>query len=147
MSTWMMACTASAAVSVVGAGPGFRAPYSCDRRANARVPGVAVMWVISQTRVVAWNLYVANRPNAYSLKNRCRWRMNTTTHAIAAVLTVTTALSAGCAERGVKEMVTIPESRQTEGAASERRALVMFRVAMELDGQVVDAPFSAFHSM
>ena len=41
----------------------------------------------------------------------------------------------------------MPEARQTEGTVSDRRALVMFRVAMEVNGQPVDAPFSAFNSM
>lgn len=72
--------------------------------------------------------------------------MNTIQHAMTMVLTVAV-LSAGCAERRVKEMVTIPEARQAEGTGSEQRALVIFRVAMELDGKAVDAPFSAFHSM
>jgi hypothetical protein len=44
-------------------------------------------------------------------------------------------------------MVTIPEARQTEVTGPDRRALVIFRVAMEVDGQPVDAPFSAFNSM
>ena len=60
-------------------------------------------------------------------------------------LFVTLACSTGCAERGTREMVTEPSARQTERPVSER-AMVMFRVAMDLDGEVVDAPFSAFRS-
>jgi len=44
-------------------------------------------------------------------------------------------------------MVTVPATRQPEESGSEQRALVMFRVTMDLDGEAVDAPFSAFHSM
>jgi len=60
-------------------------------------------------------------------------------------LFVTLAFSTGCAERATREMVTAPSARQTEQPVSER-AMVMFRVTMDLDGEAVDAPFSAFRS-
>jgi len=41
----------------------------------------------------------------------------------------------------------MPAARQTDRTVSELRSLVMLRVAMELDAEPVDAPFSAFRSM
>ena len=161
MSTWMMARTEFGAVNVAAGGPGptegSRAAYSCGRRANARAPASArPRWSRRSASLHGdfrlpkpcrrTNLCLPQRPNAYGLRE-VRLRMNAINHAMAVVLTVTAALSAGCAERRVKEMVSTPEARQAEGTVTERRALVLFRVAMELDGQAVDAPFSAFHSM
>ena len=64
----------------------------------------------------------------------------------ALVLAVIAALSAGCAESGVKKMVTMPRACQTEGAGAACPVVVMFRAAVDLDGKAMQAPFSAFHS-
>jgi hypothetical protein len=80
------------------------------------------------------------------IQMKCRFRMVATLPAMAALL-ATVVFTIGCAERGTKEMITVPAGRQTEEAGSEPRAMVMFRVAMDLDGQAVEAPLSAFRSM
>jgi hypothetical protein len=51
-------------------------------------------------------------------------------HRTALVLTVIAALSAGCAERGAKQMATVPKT-----GTSAHRAVVMFRAAVDLDGR------------
>jgi len=68
-----------------------------------------------------------------------------THRAMSALFVTTLAFATGCAERTTREMVTLPSAQQTERPVSER-VLAMFRVAMDLDGEVVDAPFSAFSS-
>ena len=126
--------------------------WSARKRKGARL---GVMRVASQICVAAWRLPRAGRhrrrtsasrsdPMLMNLEKRRRLCMTTISHAMAVVLTVT---AAGCAAPRVKDMVTMPDARQTGGTVSERRVLVTFKVAMELDGQVVEAPFSGFHSM
>src|SRR5215470_17595156 len=77
-------------------------------------------------------------------QTRCRLHVAATHQAMSALF-VTLAFATGCAERATREMVTAPGARQTEQPVSER-AMVMFRVTMDLDGEAVDAPFSAFRS-
>ena len=67
-------------------------------------------------------------------------------HRTALVLTMIAAPSAGCAESGVKKMVTMPKACPTEATGAACPAIVMFRAAVDLDGKVMQAPFSAFHS-
>ena len=126
--------------------------WSARKRKGVRL---GVMRVVSQICVAGWRLPHAGRrrhrtsasrsdPMLMNLRERCRLRMNIISPAVVVVLTVT---AASCAEPRVKDMVTMPDARQTAGTVSERRVLVMFKVAMELDGQAVDAPFSGFHSL
>src|SRR5262249_5531910 len=142
--------------------PGLRASYSRDRRLPASCNGVA--WATggsAQTRRCRETCYSAgcNRvsrapspreplPRERALMvmgiQRDSLRMASTHQAVSA-LCVTLAFATGCAERATREMVTEPGARQTERPVSER-AMVMFRMAMDLDGEVVDTPFSAFRS-
>jgi len=80
------------------------------------------------------------------IQRKCRLSIVSTHHAVAALI-MTVVFTTSCAERGTKEMVAMPATRQTDRTVSELRSLVMLRVAMELDAEPVDAPFSAFRSM
>lgn len=56
------------------------------------------------------------------------------------------ALSAGCADPGVKEMVAKPKPFTGEGASSAERRVVLFRAVVEIDGKPMEEPWSLHFS-
>jgi hypothetical protein len=68
-------------------------------------------------------------------------------HRTALVLTLIAALSAGCAEPGAKQITTMPRTSTSAEAGAAHRAVVMFRAVVDVDGKLVQEPFSPFHSM
>lgn len=62
------------------------------------------------------------------------------------VLALVAVLSAGCADQGSKQMVTRPKPDTGEGGGAAERRVVLFRVAVDVDGQPIEEPWSLHFS-
>jgi hypothetical protein len=60
----------------------------------------------------------------------------------ALVLALTAAFATGCADAGVEEMVARPKLGPADGAAAAARRVVLFRAVVDVDGQILDEPWS-----
>jgi hypothetical protein len=62
------------------------------------------------------------------------------------VLALAALLSAGCAEQNIKQMVARPKPDTGEGGVAAERRVVLFRVAVDVDGQLMEEPWSLHFS-
>jgi len=58
------------------------------------------------------------------------------------VFALVAALSAGCTDQGVKQMVTKPRPGTSEGAGAVQRRVVLFRAQLDVDGEPMDEPWT-----
>jgi hypothetical protein len=62
------------------------------------------------------------------------------------MLALVAVLSAGCADSGVKQMVTRPKPIASDGANSAERRVVLFRAVVDIEGSAMEEPWSLHFS-
>ena len=62
------------------------------------------------------------------------------------VLALVAALSTGCADQNVKQMVTRPKPDATEAGGAAERRVVLFRAVVDVDGEPMEEPWSLHFS-